>query len=189
MNELSIAGLASGWISMVARWLGGGSVCVILIWTVTVVQAADGPLTYFAEEAPLEVPKSNLPSSTDQIVVAKVRLIGPPASLLGIDQSGYPSREKPQEPLSAMLRVLDVVRGKRPEQELVGVTFGGGDLSNTYALRPGTPRQLAQEYFVAMYKDAFGFHLIGLPVSEARYREWRQEITEFERERLKSLPK
>jgi len=190
MNKSSTTNSKMGLRRRVVRSLVGSLVCGILIWPVAIGKAAaDGLLTYFSDEVPLEVPKLQDQPSIDQVVVAKVRVIGPPASLLGIDQSGYPSRGKPKEPLSAMLRVLDVVHGKRPEQELVSVTFGGGDLNHTYALRPGTPRQLAQDYFVAMYEDASGFHLIGLPVSEARYREWRQEISEFERERLKSLPK
>lgn len=36
-----------------------------------------------------------------------------------------------------------------------------GESDRSYALGPSTPRQLAQEYFVAMYEDAVGFHLIG----------------------------
>jgi hypothetical protein len=86
--------------------------------------------------------------------------------------------------------VLDVTRGKRPERERVDVTFGGADdLLRSYARGPSTPCQLAQEYFVAMYEDAFGFHLIGFPISTEKYREWQQEITKFERERQKSLSK
>jgi hypothetical protein len=150
--------------------------------------AADGPITYFSDEAPLEIPQSKLLSSTDQVILAKVRVLGRPAYLVGVDQSGRPPHESPREPWAAWLEVLDVIRGKRPERERVGVTFGGGsDLYRSYALGPSTPRQLAQEYFVAMYEDAFGFHLIGFPMSTEKYREWQQEITKFKPERQKSL--
>ncbi|PJG52513.1 hypothetical protein CVM73_25440 [Bradyrhizobium forestalis] len=154
-------------------------------------RAADGPITYFSDEVPLELPKSKLLSSTDQIIVAKVRVLDRPAYLLRPDQSGRPSGEKLlREPWSAWLRVLDVIRGKRPERERLDVSFGGADdLLRSYARAPTTPRQLAQEYFVAMYEDAFGFHLIGLPISTEKYREWQQEITRFEWERQKSLSK
>ncbi|MDA9500873.1 hypothetical protein XI05_26020 [Bradyrhizobium sp. CCBAU 11357] len=65
----------------------------------------------------------------------------------------------------------------------------GGTFTHTYALGPSTPRQLAQEYYVAMYEDAFGFHLIGIPMSSERYREWQGEIAKFEIERQGSPPK
>ena len=153
-------------------------------------KAADGPITYFSEEAPLEVPRSELLSSTDQVILAKVRVLGRPASLVGVDQSGLPSRDSPHERWAAHVQVLDVVRGKRPERKRLSVTFGGErDLYRSYALGPSTPRQLALEYFVAMYEDPLGLHLIGFPISTEKYREWQQEITKFERERQKSPSK
>lgn len=66
------------------------------------------------------------------------------------------------------------------------MTFGSG---HSYAEGPSTPRQLAQDYFVAMYEDNSGFHLIGVPIEAAKYTEWQQEIGAFERERVKSLSK
>lgn len=111
--------------------------------------------------------------------------MGAPAYTLGPDQSGRPPRERPREPWSALVKVLNVVRGTPPKQELVGVAFGGGALNHTYALGPRTPHQLAQEYYVAMYQDADGFHLVGVPMSGDRYRDWHREIHEFEREQLK----
>jgi len=151
-------------------------------------KAADGPITYFSDETPLELPKSKRFSSTDQIILAKVRVLGRPAYLVGFEQSARPSHERPDEPWAAWIQVLDVIRGKQPEKERLNVTFGGGDdLYRSYALGPSTPHQLAKEYFVAMYEDAIGFHLIGFPMSTEKYREWQQEITKFEWERQKSL--
>jgi hypothetical protein len=104
-------------------------------------------------------------------------------------QSGRPPVQKPREPYGATLEVLDVIRGKRPDRERVGVTFGGGAFTHTYAFGPTTPRQLAQEYYVAMYEDTFGLHLVGIPMSSEQYREWQHEIAVFEHERQRSPPK
>lgn len=160
-----------------------------IVHPLPLARAADGPITYFSDEAHLELPTSNLPLSTDQIILAKVRVIGRPAYIVGVDQTGRPSGEKVREPWAASIQVLDVLRGKRPERERLSVTFGGADdLLRTYARAPTTPRQLAQEYFVAMYQDLFGFHLIGFPLTTEKYREWQQEITKFEWEQQRSLP-
>ena len=164
-------------------------VCVMLVSAVTSAEAVEGPIAYFSDQVPVEFSKPTLPSSTDQVTVAKVRVMGRPALLLRPDQSGRPSGKMPKEPYSAMLKVLDVIRGKPPERELVSVTFGTSGFIPTYALGPSTPRQLAQEYYVAMYQDVFGFHLIGSPTDTDRYREWQREISEFDRDRLSSPPK
>lgn len=190
MQQMLRCDTASRLIPRIIQSLGNGLIFAILISPGPMVKAADGPLTYFSDEAPLEVPQSKLLSSTDQVILAKVRVLGRPAYLVGVDQSGRPSHDSPREPWSAWLQVLDVVSGKRPERERLDVTFGGGDdLYRSYARGPTTPRQLSQEYFVAMYEDHFGFHLIGFPMSTERYREWQQEITKFEWERQKSLSK
>ncbi|MGJ5205227.1 hypothetical protein [Bradyrhizobium sp. HKCCYLR20261] len=145
--------------------------------------AADDFLTYFLEEIPQEIPKPKAPSSEDQVVLAKVRVLNRPTYLVGPDQSGQPARIVPREPWSAWLQVLDVIRGKRPELERINVKFGS-DLS--YALGPSTPYQLEQDYFVAMYEDSSGYHLIGLPISAAKYSEWQRVITESDLERTRS---
>ncbi|WP_316178479.1 hypothetical protein [Bradyrhizobium sp. SZCCHNRI1009] len=150
-----------------------------------VAAEANGLRTYFSEEVPLEIPKPQALSSMDQIVLARVRVLDAPAGLLGFEQSAG-SGEAPHEYWSAWLRVLAVLRGKRPELERVYVTFGNG---HSYARGPTTPRQLQQDYFVAMYEDDSGFHLIGVPIAAAKYTEWQQEIGAFERERVKSLLK
>lgn len=153
-------------------------------------RASDSPpLTYFSDELPLAFPKPELLLSMDQVILAKVRVIDRPTFLLLPDQSGRPSGEKLREPWSAWLQMLDIIRGPRPERERLNVRFGGGDPNHDYALGPSIPSQLAREYFVAMYEDAFGFHLIELPISAAKYREWQLEITGFEQERLRLLRK
>ena len=154
---------------------------LVIVWPLPAM-AASSLLTYFSEEVPLEIPKPQALSSMDQVVLAKVRVLGPPADLRGFEKSAG-SGEVLREPLPAWLQVVDVVRGKRPELERMNVTFGS-ELS--YAKGPTTPRQLAQEYFVAMYEDHSGFHLIGVPVSATKYSEWQREITVFDLERAKS---
>ncbi|MGX1324054.1 hypothetical protein AB7M17_007507 [Bradyrhizobium sp. USDA 377] len=179
-------------MSLVIRLLSRSLAVVIFACAATFAEAADGPITYFSDEATFDFAERTRPSSTDQVTVAKVRVLREPVFLVGPDQSGRPSIEKPREPYAAKLKVLDVIRGKRPAQELVSVTFGGGrggTFTHTYALGPSTPRQLAQEYYVAMYEDALGFHLIGIPMSSERYREWQGEIARFEHERQRSPPK
>jgi hypothetical protein len=168
----------------VIRSLVSCLVCVVLILTATIVKAtADGLFTYFSEEVPLEIPKPKALSSEDQVVLAKVRVLGRPAYLVGENQSGKPMRIVPHERWSAWLQVLDVIRGKRPELERTNVTFGG-DLN--YAGGPRTPYQLEQQYFVAMYEDSSGYHLIGVPISLAKYNEWQRVITEHALEGAKS---
>ncbi|MBW7972454.1 hypothetical protein [Bradyrhizobium sp. BR 10289] len=155
----------------------------------SVVRAADGRLAYFSDEVPVEVPKPELLPSTGQVIFAKVRVMDRPTFLLLPDQSGRPPAEKLREPWSASLQVLNVIRGPRPERDRLNVRFGGGDPKYDYALGPSIPSQLARDYFVAMYEDALGFHLIEIPISAAKYNEWQQEIIDFERERLRSLRK
>ncbi|MGY8710175.1 hypothetical protein RAD16_30945 [Bradyrhizobium sp. 18BD] len=164
-------------------------VSMMLACTTIFAEAADGPVTYFSDDAAFDLAERTLPPSIDQVTVAKVRVMGRPAYLLGPDQSGRPPVEKPREPYASMLKVLDVIRGKRPEGDLVSVTYGGGTFTHTYAFGPTTPRQLAQEYYVAIYEDTFGLHLIGIPMSSERYREWQHEIAVFEHERHRSPPK
>ncbi|GLH75954.1 hypothetical protein SSBR45G_08620 [Bradyrhizobium sp. SSBR45G] len=132
-------------------------------------------VTYFSEEVPPAIPKPEALLSEDQIVLAKVRVLSRPAYLVGLDQSGQPTRIVPRERWSAWLQVHDVIRGKRPEMERINATFGG---ELNYARGPRTPYQLEQEYFVAMYEDSSGYHLIGVPISLAKYHEWQRVITE-----------
>ena len=176
-------------MSLVIRLFSRSLACVIFACTATFAEAVDGPITYFSDEATFDLAERTRPPSTDQVTVAKVRVMGRPAYLLGPDQSGRPPVEKPREPYGATLEVLDVIRGKRPDRERVSVTFGGGAFTHTYAFGPTTPRQLAQEYYVAIYEDTFGLHLIGIPMSSEQYREWQHEIAVFEHERQRSPPK
>lgn len=152
-------------------------------------RAADTPLTYFSDKPPFDFSKSARPVPTGQITVAKVRVMGSPAYLMLPDQSGRPPKERPRDPWATTLQVLDVVVGKRPREERVSVSYGGGAFIHTYIVGPRTLRQLAREYYVAMYEDTFGFHLIELPISVNEYVEWQREVSEYERDRLKPPPK
>jgi hypothetical protein len=145
------------------------------------------PLTWFLDEPPSDLSQSTLPPSAGEIVVAKVRLPGRSAYLVGRDQSGLPSEKKPPEELFfAWLELLDVVRGKRPAERFLDATFGLADNSHTYIQHPATPQQLVRDYFVAIYEEGGRLHLAGFPNSEASYREWEKEFLEYERTRLMS---
>ncbi|UFZ05966.1 hypothetical protein LQG66_06550 [Bradyrhizobium ontarionense] len=174
---------SSGSRSSLIRSLVSCLVCVVLIGAATISKAtADGLLTYFSDDVPQEIRKPKA-LADDHVVLARVRVLNRPAYLIGENQSGQPPRNVPHERWSAWLQVLDVIRGKRPELERINVTFGG---DVTYARGPRTPYQLAQEYFVAMYEDSSGYHLIGVPISPAKYNEWQRVITESDLERAGS---
>jgi hypothetical protein len=160
-----------------------------IVSSVPLARAADTPLAYFVDRPPSDFSKSARHVPTEQITVTKVRALGSPAYLMLPDQFGRPPMERPRDPWGTTLQVLDVVLGKRPKEERVTVTYGGGDFIHTYIAGPRTPRQLALEYYVAMYEDAFGFHLIELPISTDEYVEWQRENSEYERNRLKSRAK
>jgi hypothetical protein len=145
------------------------------------------PLTWFLDEPPSDLSQSTLRPSAGEIVVAKVRLTGRSAYLVDRDQSGRPSEKKPEELFAAGLEVLDVVRGKRPAERILHVTFAAAaDNSRTYIRHPATPQQLARDYFVAIYEEGGRLHLAGFPSSEASYREWEKEFLEYERTRILS---
>lgn len=160
-----------------------------IVTPVPLARAADTALAYFVDRPPNDFSNSARHVTTEQITVAKVRAMLSPAYLLLPDQGGQPPKEKPRDPWGVTLQVLDVILGKRPNEERVSVSYGGGDFIHTYIVGPVTPRQLAQEYYVAMYEDAFGFHLIELPISLNEYVEWKREISESQHNRLKSPPK
>jgi hypothetical protein len=145
------------------------------------------PLIYFLDEPPSDLSQSTLPPTAGEIVVAKVRLTGRSAYLVGRDQSGRPSdKPPPKELFFAWLEVLDVVSGKRPAERMLDARFGLADNSHTYIRHPVTPQQLARDYFVAIYEEGGRLHLAGFPSSEASYREWEKEFLEYERTRLLS---
>jgi hypothetical protein len=145
------------------------------------------PLTYFLDEPPSDLSQSTLPPSAGEILVAKVRLTGRSAYLVGRDQSGRPPAEKPPELFAATLELLDVVRGKRPAERILHVTFAAAaNNSRTYIRHPATPQQLARDYFVAIYEEGGRLHLAGFPSSDASYLEWQKEFLEYERSRLLS---
>jgi len=181
---MMMSGSSSLLRSRVVRPLGSFLVCSALTWTTAILKAsANDLLTYFSEQVPPEIPKPQTLSSEDRVVVAKVRVLSRPAYLIGPDQSGQRTTRVPRERWSAWLQVSAVIRGKRPEEERISVTFGGHPNS---ARGPSTPGQLAREYFVAMYEDDSGYHLIGVPISAASYTEWQREITESTLERARS---
>ena len=143
-------------------------------------------LAYFLDEPPSDFSQSTLPPSAGEFVVARVRMMGRSAYLVGRDQSGRPSEEKlPEDLFSAQLKLLDVVSGKRLEQGILKATFGRPDHPHTYIPNPVTPEQLAKDYFVVMCEDGSGLHLVGFPISEAEYRAWEAEFLQFERTRVR----
>jgi hypothetical protein len=147
---------------------------------------ADGARTaYFLEQAPDDVQMSKLPKTAQDVVVARVQVLGVPAYLGGRDQSGRPSDgPRPKHALFARLKVIDVRRGDATAGAILDVKFGTRDAVGSLVHNPHTPDQLGRDYVVVMFRDNDGERsLAGFPISEAQYRQWETEVWDFERTR------
>jgi hypothetical protein len=142
-------------------------------------------IAYFLEQAPDDAQMSNLPQIAQDIVVAKVHVLGVPAYLGGRDQSGRPSDgPRPKHALFARLKVIDVRRGDATAGAILDVRFGTRDAVGSLVHNPHTPDQLGRDYFVVMFRDNDGERsLAGFPITEAQYRQWETEVWDFERTR------
>ena len=81
------------------------------------------PIAYFLDRVPESLDSSTLPKTARDVVVARVRVAGPPAYLIGRDQSGRPPPLPPYL-YHARLKILDVRSGNAAIGEMVDVTFG-----------------------------------------------------------------
>jgi hypothetical protein len=143
------------------------------------------PIAYFLEQAPDDAQMSKLPQTAQEIVVAKVQVLGVPAYLGGRDQSGRPpAGAPPKHVLVAQLKVIDVRRGDATPGAILEVKFGVRDLTRTLVHHPHTPAQLGRDYFVVMLRDNGGeWSLVGFPITDAQYQSWETEFWDFERTR------
>ena len=138
------------------------------------VLAAESYATqYFLDEPPSDLDLSRIPSTADDVIVAKGR-IDSLAYLIGRDQSGEPP-PLPKELFYARIRVRDVLRGTPQGGATLDVYFGipGGGRKNAY---PASERMKGREYFVISYVDADRMRrLVGVPMSVDAYNEWETE--------------
>jgi hypothetical protein len=140
------------------------------------------PIAYFFEQAPDDAQMSKLPQVSQDVVVAKVHVLGVPAYLGGRHDSaaGSPSRYV----LFARLKIIDVRYGNATPGAILAVKFGTRDSTRTLVHHPHTSDQLGRDYFVAMFRDDDGQRsLAGFPITEAQYRQWETEVWDFERTR------
>jgi hypothetical protein len=152
------------------------------------IKMPDPPPAYFLLEQPTDLSLAILPADAQDVVVARVRLVDPPLYLAGEVVRGV--SPLPSELYSVRLEILSVLRGKAPTEARQQLTFESRDKArlDTPTAVPSTPKQLAREYFAVIYSNSEGRHLAGFPMSKAAYREWHQEILEFDRERRNGEP-
>ena len=140
------------------------------------------PIAYFLDRVPEKLDVSTLPKAAREVVVARVRVEGRLAYLVGRDQSGRPPQLPPYL-FYARLKILDVRSGNATVGATVDVTFGVPNASERIHY-PHTPTQLDRDYHVVMYSgDDDGRHLAGFPTSETQYREWDTEVRTYNRSR------
>lgn len=140
------------------------------------------PIAYFLDRVPENLDISTLPKTARDVIVARVRAAGPPAYLIGRDQSGRPPPLPPYL-YHARLKILDVRSGNAAIGEMVDVTFGVPK-SPSAVHHPHTPKQLDRDYYVVMYSGDDGErHLTGFPISVTQYQEWDAEVRSYEHSR------
>ena len=139
------------------------------------------PIAYFLDRVPENLDISTLPKTARDVVVARVRIEGRLAYLVGRDQSGMPP-PLPPFLFYARLKIMDVRSGSATAGATVDVTFA---VPNSSALihYPHTPNQLDRNYEVVMYSADDKRHLAGFPISETQYREWDEEVRSYDRAR------
>jgi hypothetical protein len=142
------------------------------------------PVAYFLEQAPDDAQISKLRQIAQDVVVAKVHVLGVPAFLGGRHESPPPPSGRSKYVLFARLKVIDVLHGDATAGAISDVKFGMRDWTHTLVHHPHTPDQLGRDYFVVMFRDNEGARsLAGFPITEAQYRQWETEVWDFERTR------
>lgn len=135
-------------------------------------------LQYFLDRTPANI--DGLPPAAQDVIVAKVRLVGLPAWTGGRDQSGQPP-PVPEYFFAAGVKIIEVLTGKAVPGEEYVVNFGSPVRGTEYKI-PHTPRQLTRDYFIVSYveKDSVR-RLLAFPVSREEFLQWHDEVTEHER--------
>jgi hypothetical protein len=141
------------------------------------------PTTYFLDKLDGDVDLSKLLSAARDVIVSKVRLLGPPHWVGERDSSGSPA-DLPRDVFFVRLKILDVRRGHAAIGEEYNIYFGERRQALVY---PTTPDQLAREYMVVMYLDPNDakHRLVGFPISDVQYSEWQAEFLKYQRSQFK----
>ena len=136
---------------------------------------------YFFEEPPSDDDLPKAPPTALEVIHAKVR-INSVSYLIGRDQSGRPP-SLPRDLFVVGAQLVHVSNGKAPAGSKIDLYFGVPGTGRRYKY-PHTPTMKTKESFIVAYMDHDGkYRLLGLPVSEPEYEQWRKEVSEFERRR------
>jgi hypothetical protein len=136
---------------------------------------------FFLDEPPNSNQLNAIPNASD-LTIAKVRLAGRPTYLIGRDQSGRPP-PLPKDLFYAEVNILQVSRGDIKSGSQISLYFGRPASSIRYKY-PNTPAMLERDYYVVSQTDPDNQRrLVGFPVSEEEYRDWRAEADEYQRMR------
>ena len=136
---------------------------------------------YFFEEPPSDDDLPKAPPTALEVVHAKVRInsvsysigrhnsIRPPPDIRGV--------------FAARLQLIHVSSGKAVADPHRDFFFGVPGSGRRYKY-PHTPVMKTKEYFIVAYLDRNErYWLLGSPVSEQEYEQWRKEVYEYERAR------
>jgi hypothetical protein len=140
---------------------------------------------YFLDSPPSTAPLTTLPTNAREVIIAKVRMVGRIAYLIGRHQSDQlPPR--PKDLFGVDVEVVEALRGRTDVSARHKVYFGVPGEGRNYKY-PHTPRMYAREYFIVSYigEDKVR-RLLGFPVSRGEYDEWEREVSRYER--IRGLP-
>jgi hypothetical protein len=137
---------------------------------------------YFLDEPPTATELSALPVTAQDVLVAKVRIVGRIIYCCG-RHPWDPPQPRPKTVLRAELNILEILRGSATKDARYFVSFialGSGQ-RHKY---PHTPPAYARDYYIAAYLNEDNEHqLVGFPEDEETYERWDRERSEHERKR------
>ena len=140
---------------------------------------------YFLDHAPADVDSAKLPASAQDVIIAKVRIVGGPSALGGRDQSGQPP-PPPKDPFFARVKIIAVLSGKAVTEGQYDLYYGASTRGGSYK-NPVTPGQKARDYFIVSYvENDKRRRLLAFPESREEYEKWQKEF--YENERIKGRP-
>ncbi|MBR1125120.1 hypothetical protein JQ628_26610 [Bradyrhizobium lablabi] len=136
-------------------------------------------LKYFLQEQPTILEGSTLTKAAQDIVVARVRILGSPIYLMGRSQR---DPKPPKTAFSVRLRVNEVRQGEAELDATLRAYFGVIGPTSSPSHLPQTPGQLTRDYFVVMFTNEDGQHeLAGFALTRQEYEAWSDEVERHRR--------
>jgi hypothetical protein len=139
------------------------------------------PLAYFLEQMPDSADALDVLHSARDVIVAKVTLQQRLIFLGERDQSGVASSIT-KDIFFARVKIVHVLNGHAAVGQSFDVRFGSPGDKRQF-IYPVTPRQLGQEYVVAIYLDADDkvLRLAPFPITPLQYSQWEAERSAYTR--------